>query len=134
MAIPMNWSPRAPYWLWSFTKSGISSLHGPHHVAQKFTTTTLPRQSPIVCGRPSRSGSCKRNKASRPASPAGSGAVRHALSAYPATAAATATAPVANHSRLEITVEASARRRRDGRLLEDAVEDDREFVRRLISD
>src|SRR6188508_341910 len=29
-------------WDWSRARDGISSLHGPHHVAQKLSTTTLP--------------------------------------------------------------------------------------------
>ena len=35
-------SPRGWYFLWSSTKPGISTLQGPHHVAQKFSTITLP--------------------------------------------------------------------------------------------
>ena len=33
-------SPRS-----SFSRRGISTWHGPHHVAQKFTTTTFPRSA-----------------------------------------------------------------------------------------
>src|SRR5688572_19075492 len=29
------------YFSWSSMKPGISALHGPHHVAQKFSSTTL---------------------------------------------------------------------------------------------
>src|SRR3990172_8280269 len=31
--------------LYNFSIEGISSLHGPHHVAQKFSITTLPLKS-----------------------------------------------------------------------------------------
>ena len=37
-------------------KCGISSRHGAHHVAQKFTTTTLPRHWPMDCSLPLVSG------------------------------------------------------------------------------
>src|SRR5262245_17782350 len=36
-------------------RSGISARHGGHHVAQKFTSTTLPRKSAIEIVRPLRS-------------------------------------------------------------------------------
>jgi hypothetical protein len=32
----------------SFTNSGNSATHGPHQVAQKFTTTTLPAEALII--------------------------------------------------------------------------------------
>ena len=65
--------PRSPYFSWSFTKIGISSRHGAHHVAQKFTTSTLPRHCSSDCGRPSRSGSCAAVSAASRAARASSG-------------------------------------------------------------
>src|SRR5262249_17635735 len=43
----------------SAASAGISARHGPHHVAQKLTITTLPRQSDEASGRPSMSCSVK---------------------------------------------------------------------------
>src|SRR5439155_19920206 len=40
--IPTIASPCDWYFLWRSTKPGISTLQGPHHVAQKFSTITLP--------------------------------------------------------------------------------------------
>src|SRR5438270_8968284 len=45
MAMPKTSSPCGRYLLFSSTSHGISILHGPHHVAQKFTSTALPRKS-----------------------------------------------------------------------------------------
>src|SRR5260370_38250534 len=42
MATPNTVNPRAPYLFCSSISQGISILHGPHQVAQKFTKTTLP--------------------------------------------------------------------------------------------
>src|SRR6267378_3532932 len=42
---PIISTPRERNSLCSFTSSGISRRHGPHQVAQKLTTTTLPKKS-----------------------------------------------------------------------------------------
>jgi hypothetical protein len=39
----------------SFARVGISRMQGAHQVAHRFTTTTLPRKSPIRTGLPSAS-------------------------------------------------------------------------------
>src|SRR6185437_4889239 len=54
--MPTNCRPLAPCAACVRTKWGISSRHGPHQVAQKFTTTTLPRHCASGCSRPARSG------------------------------------------------------------------------------
>src|ERR1051326_4085743 len=43
----------SPYFFCRSTSQGISILHGPHHVAQKFTTTALPRSEESVTVLPS---------------------------------------------------------------------------------
>src|SRR2546422_11153134 len=43
---PMNSTLRPAYSLRTFSYSGTSERHGPHHEAQRFTTTTLPPKSP----------------------------------------------------------------------------------------
>src|SRR3984893_9095981 len=48
---------RSLYLVCSWIRSGISALHGPHHVAQKLSKTTLPWASASVRGLPSRSSS-----------------------------------------------------------------------------
>src|SRR5882762_2670577 len=45
---------RSLYLFCNRTRSGISARHGPHHVAQKFTTMTLPLDAASVTGFPSR--------------------------------------------------------------------------------
>src|SRR6266436_5454492 len=45
---------RSLYFFCSSTRSGISARHGPHHVAQKFTSTTFPLEPARVTGLPSR--------------------------------------------------------------------------------
>src|ERR1700755_3391721 len=40
--MPSSSTPLALYLSYAFERSGISFLHGGHHVAQKLTTTTLP--------------------------------------------------------------------------------------------
>src|SRR5215210_5580539 len=47
------------YFSWSSTKPGISALQGPHHVAQKFNSTTLPLNDESATSLPSRSFSLK---------------------------------------------------------------------------
>ena len=37
----------------NLSRLGISATHGPHHVAQKFRTTTRPLKSASVTGAPS---------------------------------------------------------------------------------
>src|SRR5579862_1660362 len=49
----------APYFDCSATRLGISTLQGPHQVAQKFTTVTLPREAETETGLPSTPGSWK---------------------------------------------------------------------------
>src|SRR5436190_21585359 len=41
--------PWLRYFSWSWMKLGISIRHGPHHVAQKSTITTLPRNASRLC-------------------------------------------------------------------------------------
>src|SRR5712671_2749102 len=43
MATPTICSPCGPYFFCRSTSHGISILHGPHQVAQKFSNTALPR-------------------------------------------------------------------------------------------
>src|SRR5262249_40739141 len=40
--MPTICRPALPYFSWNSTKCGISTLHGPHQVAQKSITTTFP--------------------------------------------------------------------------------------------
>src|SRR2546426_7310702 len=47
------------------SRPGISSRHGGHHVAQKFSTTTLPRYSDSACGESSASDWNEKSGASR---------------------------------------------------------------------
>src|SRR5687767_2812837 len=56
-AIPTNCSPAPACSRWAFTNIGISSRHGAHHVAQKLTTTSLPRHWASDWAVPSTSGS-----------------------------------------------------------------------------
>src|SRR6476659_29005 len=49
---PIISTPRDLYSLCSFMSSGISRRHGPHQVAQKLTTTTLPKKSASLKGAP----------------------------------------------------------------------------------
>src|SRR5436309_13226053 len=44
MATPTICKPCSPYFFCKSTSHGISILQGPHQVAQKFTTTALPRR------------------------------------------------------------------------------------------
>src|SRR5215467_9986740 len=43
--MPTICSPFPPYFFCRLTKLGISSMHGSHHVAQKFSKTTFPFSS-----------------------------------------------------------------------------------------
>src|SRR5262245_5693207 len=52
VSTPSITTPLFLYLRYSFDRSGISFLHGPHHVAQKLITTTLPRIDAIVCAAP----------------------------------------------------------------------------------
>src|ERR1700686_5289876 len=45
METPRMVKPRGLYFCWNSIIHGISTLHGAHHVAQKFTSTT----SPLYC-------------------------------------------------------------------------------------
>src|SRR5262245_16049038 len=45
---PIISTPRERNSLFSFTSSGISRRHGPHQVAQKLITITLPKKSPSL--------------------------------------------------------------------------------------
>src|SRR5690349_14888734 len=49
---PSMTTPLSLYLRYSFDRSGISFLQGPHHVAQKLTTTTLPLSESCVCATP----------------------------------------------------------------------------------
>src|SRR5712691_3589427 len=55
MATPSTVKPRGPYFCWNSISQGISTRQGPHHVAQKFTSTTLPLYCASVTSLPSRS-------------------------------------------------------------------------------
>src|SRR5262245_24680055 len=59
----MTARPRPRYAFSSFTRSGNSWRQGTHHVAQKFTRTTLPFCFPIVSARPFASSSPARRGA-----------------------------------------------------------------------
>ena len=54
------------------TSIGISSRHGPHQVAQKFSSTTLPASEAFVMARPSRSVEVERRASARAGPRAGS--------------------------------------------------------------
>src|SRR5215469_14490626 len=45
IATPTTCRPSDPYWFCSSTSQGVSILQGPHQVAQKFSSTALPRSS-----------------------------------------------------------------------------------------
>src|SRR6185503_4890466 len=45
---PIISTPRERNSLFSFTSSGISRRHGPHQVAQRLITITLPKKSPSL--------------------------------------------------------------------------------------
>src|SRR5947208_8471336 len=47
IAIPTTATPWPAKSLWSLLKLGISRMQGTHHVAQKFTTTTLPESAAV---------------------------------------------------------------------------------------
>src|SRR6185312_5760455 len=53
METPRISKPCAAYFLCRSTSHGISILQGPHHVAQKFTSTALPRSEESVTVLPS---------------------------------------------------------------------------------
>src|ERR1017187_388659 len=55
--MPTIWTLLAAYFLCTLINAGISSRQGAHQVAQKFTTSTLPRQWESGCGLPLRSSS-----------------------------------------------------------------------------
>src|SRR5579863_8491335 len=59
MATPTICRPCAPYCLCNSTNHGISILHGVHHVAQKLSSTALPRKSDRLTLLPSRDSSVK---------------------------------------------------------------------------
>jgi hypothetical protein len=56
---PTITNPCGPYCFCNSTNQGISALHGGHHVAQKFSTTALPRKSERRTVFPDRSFSAK---------------------------------------------------------------------------
>ena len=47
---PITVSPWAPYAAESCDRRGAIMRHGPHHDAQKSTSTTLPRSAPMLAG------------------------------------------------------------------------------------
>src|SRR5690349_15046492 len=53
MATPTICRPCGPYFFCRSTSHGISILHGPHQVAQKFSRTALPRNLASVVALPS---------------------------------------------------------------------------------
>src|SRR5450755_3979916 len=53
--MPMTCSPASPYWRCQREKTGISSIQGPHQVAQKFSSTIRPLNWSSRSGRPNRS-------------------------------------------------------------------------------
>src|SRR3954466_9155131 len=53
LVMPTICKPWSPYYFCKSTSHGISILQGPHHVAQKFTTTALPRSEESVTVLPS---------------------------------------------------------------------------------
>src|SRR6266851_4900065 len=55
IATPRTVNPCGSYFSCKSISHGISILHGPHHVAQKFTRTTLRLNWPSDLSRPSRS-------------------------------------------------------------------------------
>src|SRR5580698_5561549 len=55
IATPSSVKPLSAYFCWNSISQGISSRHGSHQVAQKFTTTTLPFRLASVTSLPSRS-------------------------------------------------------------------------------
>src|SRR6185295_8460515 len=56
---PTTCSPALPYLFWNSTNHGISILQGPHHVAQKSRSTTLPLSDASFTSLPSTSLSVK---------------------------------------------------------------------------
>src|SRR3954469_22625171 len=57
--MPTTCSPSLPYLFWNSMNHGISILQGPHHVAQKSSSTTLPFSEASFTSRPSTSLSAK---------------------------------------------------------------------------
>src|SRR5579864_8661630 len=53
LVMPTICRPWSPYFFCKSTSQGISILQGPHQVAQKFTTTALPRSEESVTVLPS---------------------------------------------------------------------------------
>src|SRR4051812_8859033 len=56
---PTTCSPALPYLFWNSMNHGISILQGPHHVAQKSSSTTLPLSDASFTSLPSTSLSVK---------------------------------------------------------------------------
>src|SRR3954447_5779828 len=56
---PTTWSPALPYVFWNSMNQGISILQGPHQVAQKSSSTTLPLSDASFTSLPSTSLSTK---------------------------------------------------------------------------
>src|SRR3954454_12161147 len=52
---PTTCSPCLPYLFWNSMNQGISILQGPHHVAQKSSSTTLPFRAASLTSLPSTS-------------------------------------------------------------------------------
>src|SRR5579863_10444747 len=52
--IPTTSNPCGPYFFWNSINQGISTMHGAHQVAQKFTSTTLSLKSAMWTLAPSR--------------------------------------------------------------------------------
>src|SRR3954468_21086668 len=56
---PTTWSPSLPHLFWKSMNHGISILQGPHHGAQKSSSTTLPFSDASLTSLPSTSFSAK---------------------------------------------------------------------------
>src|SRR5207253_6810193 len=97
-AIPTNCKPLGPNSRCARTNSGISSRQGAHQVAQKLTTTTLPRHWESDCSWPEMSGSDSEKSAF-----ASRGARSQTASATPPASARTAAAPIQIHCLAALT-------------------------------
>src|SRR5258705_10620921 len=75
--------PSAPYCVFNSTSEGISARHGPHHVAQKFTTIGLPLKEASFTSTPFMSFSVKSSGAALPEAFASAAASSSAVFAEP---------------------------------------------------
>src|SRR3954470_11459889 len=53
--MPTTWKPWRAYLSWNSMKCGISTLHGPHQVAQKSSSSTFPLNADNVTSLPATS-------------------------------------------------------------------------------